>query len=108
MRLKLPKKPSAACELLRSHLREIYSPIDWESINSKSTDLTPKSLEMTPPPEILFTARSLAMELNAPLSQILRCVHRGLVRPIARSTAGGMLFTRAQLAEIKNLIKSKP
>jgi hypothetical protein len=107
MKLKLPKKPSAACEKLREVLIEIYAPIQWEKVDPESTDLTSDSGEMTPPPEILFTARSLALELNAPLSQVLRVVHRGLIKPAARSTAGAMLFSNSQLAEIKNLIKSK-
>jgi hypothetical protein len=89
---------------LRSVIREIYSPIDWSKVNSATTDLTTDLSEMTSPEEILFTARSLAMELHVPLSQVLRCVHRGLVRPMARSTNGGMLFTRAQISEVKKHI----
>ena len=100
-------EPSPACDLLRAHLREIWKPIDWETVNPESVDLTTDFKQMPSPEEILFTARSLAMELNVPLSQVLRVVHRGLVRPMAKTTAGGWLFSKQQVSSIKSLIETK-
>jgi hypothetical protein len=107
--MKQTKHLSPGAEKLRSVIREIYSPIDWSKVNTVSTDfLTTDLSEMTSPEEILFTARSLSLELSAPLSQVLRLVHKGLVRPSARSTNGGMLFTRAQVSEVKKHLTAKP
>ncbi len=101
--------PSPAVEKLRDHIRAIYSPIDR---SGESVDLTLSEVCIPENPmhleEVLFTARSLSTELSVPLSQVLRVVHKGLIRPMARSTAGGMLFSKSQLTEIRNLIKSKP
>lgn len=77
------------------------------TVNPESVDLTTDFKQMPSPEEILFTARSLAMELNVPLSQVLRVVHRGLVRPMAKTTAGGWLFSKQQVSSIKSLIETK-
>jgi hypothetical protein len=101
MKLKLPKKPSAAVELLRNHLREIYKPIDWETVDQ---DLTPVETIMGAS-ENFHTARSIAVDLNTSVYFVLKLVHRGMIRPCGKCKNGTMLFTDSQKSEIKSLIK---
>jgi hypothetical protein len=49
---------------------------------------------------ILHTARATSRALGVPLSQVLKAVRLGLVRPLARSTSGQMLFTTGDIAEL--------
>lgn len=49
---------------------------------------------------VLHSARATARALGVPLSQILKAVKMGLVRPIARSSSGEMLFSPAHIAEL--------
>ena len=105
-KLKLPARPSAAVEILRDHLRQIYAPTIRMEPENGSVDLTTDPFFVNPE-EVLFTARSVALELQVPLSRILKVVHRGQVRPMAKTTAGGWLFSKAQLASIKTLLETK-
>lgn len=49
---------------------------------------------------VLHTARATSRALGVPLSQVLKAVKLDLVRPIARSTSGEMLFTTEDVAEL--------
>jgi hypothetical protein len=49
---------------------------------------------------VLHTARATSRALGVPLSQVLKAVKLGLVRPVARSTSGEMLFTTGDVAEL--------
>ena len=92
-KLKLPARPSAAVEILRDHLREIWSPIDWETspLNPVPFDTLENVMSAT-----YHTASSLARELGCSLMTVTRAVHKDLIRP-ARTTSGTMLFTPEQL-----------
>jgi hypothetical protein len=96
-------EPSPACELLRSHLREIYAPIQWEKVNQ---DLTPVETIMAAS-ENFHTARSIALDLNTSVYFVLKLVHRNMIRPCGKCKNGTMLFTDSQLSEIKSLL-TKP
>lgn len=49
---------------------------------------------------VLHSARATSRALGVPLSQVLKAVKLGLVRPVARSTSGEMLFTTGDVAEL--------
>ena len=49
---------------------------------------------------VLHSARATSRALGVPISQVLRAVKLGLVRPVARSTSGEMLFTTGDVAEL--------
>lgn len=49
---------------------------------------------------ILHSARATSRALGVPLSQVLKAVKLGFVRPLARSTTGEMLFTEADVAAL--------
>ena len=49
---------------------------------------------------VLHSARATSRALGVPLSQVLKAVKLGLVRPLARSTSGEMLFTTGDIAEL--------
>ena len=96
-KLKLPARPSAAVEILRNHLRQIWSPIDWEnvSLETETFDILDIVMNVT-----FYTANAMARELGVSVMTITRAVHRGLISP-ARATSGTMLFTPEQLETLR-------
>lgn len=110
--MKRPAQFTPGAEKLRLVIREIYSPVvHREPTEAELIFDNLKFIEapdsMKAPTDIYYTARSLSLELNIPPSRLLRAIHRGDIRPSARCTSGGLLFTQAQANKIRSLI-SKP
>ena len=98
-KLKLPARPSAAVEILRDHLRGIWSPIDWENV-SLENEIFDTPCDSVKVITTFYTANAMARELGVSVMTITRAVHRGLISP-ARATSGTMLFTPEQLETLR-------